>query len=140
MCQFCDDNNFILSSQLLLPADSYTYISEAWHTTSWLDHCISTADAHAVVKSIEILYESSVSDHVPFSMMLDIESLLELTCGVNSGPKAKLQWSKLTEDDLIAYCMKTDVLLSDICLPQQSILCSDVNCSDISHCRPLCYI
>lgn len=45
MCQFCDDNSFILSSQLLLPADSYTYKSDAWHIASWLDHRISIADA-----------------------------------------------------------------------------------------------
>ena len=37
MLQFCDDNNLIVSSQMFLPADSYSYISEAWHTTSWLD-------------------------------------------------------------------------------------------------------
>ena len=38
--QFCTDSGLILSSKLLLPNESYTYISEAWHTTSWLDHCI----------------------------------------------------------------------------------------------------
>ena len=57
MLQFCEDNNLILSSQLLLPSNSYTHISEAWHTTSWLDHCISTSDAHATLKTMEILYE-----------------------------------------------------------------------------------
>lgn len=36
--QFCQDNNFILTSKVLLLSDSYTYISEALHNTSWLDH------------------------------------------------------------------------------------------------------
>ena len=44
LIQFCKDNKVILSSKVLLPVDSYTYTSEAWHTTSWLDHCVSTAD------------------------------------------------------------------------------------------------
>lgn len=75
MLQFCDDNNLTLSSQVLLPADSYSYISEAWHTTSWLDHCMSTADAHAILQSMIILNEASMSDHVPFVMILDVDSL-----------------------------------------------------------------
>ncbi len=58
---------------MLLPKDSYTYISEAWHTTSGLDHCISTAEAHDIIKSMTILYGESISDHVPFLMLIDFE-------------------------------------------------------------------
>lgn len=50
-------NNLIISSKMFLPVKSYTYISEAWHTVSWLDHCISTADAHASLVSMKICYE-----------------------------------------------------------------------------------
>ncbi len=38
--QLCQDDNLILSSEVCLPVDSYTYLSEAWNTTSWLEHCI----------------------------------------------------------------------------------------------------
>lgn len=47
MYEFCHDNNLILSSKTLMPAYSYTYISEIWNMTSLLDHCISTSDTHA---------------------------------------------------------------------------------------------
>ena len=79
MLQFCDDNTLMLSSQLLLPANSYSHISEAWHTTSWLDHCISTAEAHAALQSMEILYGTTMAHHVPFVMTFEIESLPVLT-------------------------------------------------------------
>lgn len=46
LMQFCSDNGLNFSSKLHLPDNSYTYISEAWHTASCLDHCICTADAH----------------------------------------------------------------------------------------------
>lgn len=46
---FSTDLSLILSSRELLPASSYTYISEAWHTTSWLDSCFTKADAHAAL-------------------------------------------------------------------------------------------
>lgn len=52
--QFCQENNLMLSSKELLPADSFTYISKACHTASWLDHCISTADAHTSIMGMNI--------------------------------------------------------------------------------------
>lgn len=45
LIQFCEDNKLNVSSKVFLPSDSYTYVSEAWNTNSWLDHCISMADA-----------------------------------------------------------------------------------------------
>ena len=138
MLQFCDDNNLIVSSQMFLPADSYSYISEAWHTTSWLDHCISTADAHESIRSIKIVYEASMSDHIPFVMSLDCESLPEMTQEGKNACKAKLDWAKLTNEDILTYYGKTDVLLSDVYLPRDAIMCSDVNCNVMSHRKDLC--
>ena len=69
---FCSDNGLFLSSELLLPNDSYTYTSEAWHTTSWLDHCICTSDAHNSIEDIRINYELTSFDHVPFSLCIRI--------------------------------------------------------------------
>lgn len=84
MLQFCDDNNLVISSHKLLPAGSYSYISEAWHSTSWLDHCISTADAHTGITSMEIVYEATMTDHIPFVMVLDCDNLPELSKEANS--------------------------------------------------------
>ena len=96
-----------------------------------------TAYAHAAVQSMKILYGSSMTDHVPIAMTLEVESLPELSHEVNSGCSAYLDWSKLTNDDLSSY-MKTDVALSNICTPRDAIMCSDVGCKDISHSKSLC--
>ena len=64
MLRFANDANLIISSKVLLPDTSYTYISEAWNTTSWLDHVVSTAVAHASLQSIEILYSLATSDQL----------------------------------------------------------------------------
>ena len=40
MIDFCQDNNYNISSRLMLPDDSYTHVSEAWRTVSWLDHIV----------------------------------------------------------------------------------------------------
>ena len=55
--------------------DSYTYVSESWHTTSWLDHCISTADAHAPIEGIQIEYQFATSDHIPICISINLGHL-----------------------------------------------------------------
>ncbi len=78
LTKFCDDSKLVLSSKLLLPADSYTYIREAWYTTSWLDHCVCTADARDCTENTEVLYDVATTDHIPVSMTLNVKSLPEL--------------------------------------------------------------
>ena len=46
MIDFCHDNNYNISTRLMLPDDSYTHVSEAWGTVSWLDHIVSSSDFH----------------------------------------------------------------------------------------------
>ena len=62
---FCEDNNFIISDDNLLPDTSSTYISDCHNSTSWLDHYVTTAMAHCVIINIEILLEYICSDHHP---------------------------------------------------------------------------
>lgn len=138
LIQFCIDSELTISSQVLLPADSFSYISEAWHTTSWLDHCICTADAHANLRSMEIVYEASMSDHIPFICFIDLDSLPELTREVNDSSRVKLDWSKLSGEDVLFYYGKTEALLNEVFLSYDAILCSDFNCKDIAHHHDLC--
>ena len=58
--QFCSDNG-------------YTYVSDAWHTTSWLDHFICTANAHDSIEAVRVDYEFATTDHVPSSLAVDMD-------------------------------------------------------------------
>ncbi len=55
-----------------------------------------------------------MSDNVPFVMILDADSLTEMTYEVNGTCKAKLEWANLTNEDVLSYSGKPDVLLSDV--------------------------
>lgn len=79
-----------------------------------------------------------MSDHIPFIMSLDIDSLPEIAHEVNSACKAKMDWAKLTKEDVLSYYGNTDDLLSDVYLPIGAIICADVNCNESSHCKDLC--
>ena len=130
----------ILSSKELLPADSYTHVSEAWHTTSWLDHCISTFDAHDCIEEAEILYGMTTVDHIPISMFTNIKGLPELVCNDSHKPSETLDWARLTDVDLQYYKLLTDVHLRNIELPVGAIMCGNINCKNVSHNNDLCAI
>ena len=138
LIKFCYENKVILSTKELLPAESYTHVSEAWHTTSWLDHCISTSDAHDCIEKAEILYGLATADHIPVSLTININGLPALASNARQEPIELLVWAKLTDADLQYFKTLTDVLLKNIKLPIDAIMCGNVNCNDISHKNELC--
>ncbi len=137
LVQFCEDSKLVLSSKVLLPVDSYTYTSEAWHTTSWLDQCVCTADAHGCLEKMEIMYEMATTDHIPVLLILNVESLPELSSFDSYDPAVKLDWARMSEKDLWHYKSLTDKGLSNVDIPS-AILCDDINCKDQNHSKGLC--
>lgn len=130
--QFCEDNGLILSSKDLLPANSFTYVSEAWHTTSWLDRCVATADAHASLSGMNILYDLSTTDHIPFEMELNYQ-VLPLTENCSNDNRLYLDWNSLTQEDILSYCASTEHLLGNIYLPREAAMCRDSKCKKSEH-------
>ena len=62
---------------------------------------------------MEIIYEASTSDHFPFVVVLDCGSLPEMSQEDNSDFKSlltftKLDWSMLTNEDVMLYLDRTD--------------------------------
>ena len=75
---FYSENNIILSSETHLPGGTFTHYSEAWHTTSWLDHCISTSDGNEIINSISIDYSINNADHLPVCIDLALQRIPEI--------------------------------------------------------------
>ena len=38
------------------PSDTYTYVTDAWGSKSWLDHCISTEDGNDIITNAHVVY------------------------------------------------------------------------------------
>lgn len=123
--EFCQDMKLSLSSKAFLSSDSYTYVSEAWGTTSWLDHCLCTADAHEGIEDVEILYGMATADHMPLAATLNIENLPELTNNENHTSDGRVEWAKLTECDLQYYNYLTEVSLGNITIPYDALKCGN---------------
>lgn len=120
-----------------MPDTRFTYVSEAWHT-SWLDHIVTTADAHASLENVEICYELATSDHIPIAARLNVENVPLLSSNNNVASSSKLDWSKLSREVMAGYSLRTDSFLNNIALPQEALMCSDMNCKDVQHAEKLC--
>lgn len=87
---------------------------------------------------MSILYDTVTTDHIPVSFMINVELLVAMSNNVNNINAAKMDLSALTKEDLLVYYVNTDRCLSNINLPRDAIMCSDVNCKDANHHRDIC--
>ena len=98
MIDFCHDNNYNISSRLMLPDDSYTHVIEAWGSVSWLDHIVSSSDFHNNNTSIDIDYDCTDVDHIPVLANIALTDMPIVTDVVNCDSRSsKLNWDKLND-------------------------------------------
>ena len=130
---FCTESELILSSKELLPDTSFTYTSDFHRSTSWLDHIISTSDAHESIRSMSILHRYVMRDHSPVMVELNLNRIPEISSDCNTTNIGKLDWTKLSNENITEYQSKTQELLDRIELPRDAITCRNVNCADDTH-------
>lgn len=131
LVNFCNDNDYIISSKSLLPPDSYTYVCEARGTHSWLDHVVSSEDFNQSVNHMSIGYDITDDDHIPFFVSMDIENIPLVTDSTNDYTP-RLKWEKSTREDQAKYCQQTEHLLQGLVLPE-ALFCRSTVCTDTSH-------
>ena len=131
LSNFVEDSNCILSDCVILN-DVYTYVSPAWGTTSWLDHCVSTEDAHNAISSIEILHDFVSSDHLPLCVTLSLD-LDKVNVTDESTAKPKPCWDKASKEELDKYFHESNELFKNIDIG--IAVCTDSNCNCDTHYR-----
>ena len=133
---FCENNSLVFTSQNVLPNDSYTYISESWGTTSWLDHVISSCDFHNCVNNLNIEYNVTSNDHIPISFNVNVSTLPIISvCNfvANSSSQKKVCWKKLSDNQRSMYRTFTDVIHEQSDLDNLIPVCFNGNCTDCEH-------
>ena len=131
MVQLCDDNGFILSSKVLLPADRFTHVSEAWGSVSWLDHIVSSSDFHNCIKTVSIDHDLSDADHIPVRMDISLDDIPG-TSSCDEGSYRRICWDKLNADGRAKYRDVSHELLCQLIVPN-AVYCTNVNCTDPYH-------
>ena len=128
---FCQEHSLRLTSKELLPDDSFTYVSDSWGSTSWLDQAVTSSDMHSVISRMEIGYGIAQEDHMPVLMDMSVLKLPSMI--METEIKAdKLDWENLDSQELAGYMEMTDLLLSDVDLPS-AIHCTDTKCKLAVH-------
>ena len=131
MLNFCDEYDYIISSKLHLPADSYSFVSETCNSETWLDHVVSSADFNCVIESMSISYDITDVDHIPLSLSLSVGSIPKITAQ-SSDCTPRAHWDSLSDRECRRYRSITEELLSNIVIPG-SLDCQDLNCCNPSH-------
>ena len=131
----CEENSLISSSKIGLPSDSYTYISDSWGTTSWLDQVISSPDFHNCISDIKVEYDLSSSDHIPFSFNLHTSTLPQISVCENNNSSAqnRFNWKKSSPIQCAMYTDFTDLICTQSRLESLMPDCHDPNCSNVEH-------
>ena len=126
---FCTENNLILSSESFLPGGTFTHYSEAWHTTSWLDHCISTSDANEIINNMSVDYSLNTADHLLVYMEIALQRVPEVEIG--NAVHRRLAWDKINRTAQMEYCKETDANMQHLHIPHEALRCTDMNCSNL---------
>ena len=92
---FCSDTGMVISDEAMLAGNTFTQLSEIWHSTSWLDHCLSTSDGHNLITAMHVQYGTSCRDHIPLIVDISIESVPVLEYTVND-TTSMVDWDKLS--------------------------------------------
>ena len=125
---FCESNNLVLSDSLRFAnMDTYTFVSHARRTTSWLDHAVSTSSMDDLIDDITIDYSMVSSDHLPMCVKLDFT---RITVGMpNDSAKVTrrtVKWDKLSDEDILRYIRMTAQHLSKFNWNQELLQCDDI--------------
>ena len=70
LVEFCNLNKLDFIDTCLLPSSSFTFVSQAHGTTSWLGHCITTAAGRSIISDAYITDNVVCSDHFPLTVNL----------------------------------------------------------------------
>jgi len=70
LSQFCLEHELKISDKIVLPADSFTYVTDTHGKCSWLDHLHSSKSAHGSIQNTELLHQFILSDHRPVAVII----------------------------------------------------------------------
>ena len=124
LIHFVDHNQFTVND-LTLPIDSFSFLSPAHNTTSWLDHVISSSNSS--VSNVKIDYTLSLFDHFPLLFSINVTAYVGVNCSKSDDRRQDLikefvDWSKFGQVERDLYNSISDNELCNI------DLCNDRDC------------
>ena len=123
LLKYCTDTNIVMSDKIILNSDSYTCVSSAWKSCSWLDHILSTHNMHTSIIDIKIDYDFIISDHHPLVIVIrqnNVPRSLFNKCVTHK----IIKWNRLNRNQILKYNIDTKV---ELCILINHIYSFDIN-------------
>ena len=84
-------------------SNTFTYVSAAHGSTSWLDHCLCSPSLHSTICGISVIYDVSVDDHLPLVIQCSIGPTNTAEPESTAAQSPRLQWNLSTIDEISEY-------------------------------------
>ena len=112
-------NTYVISDieHMGIDSGSFTFISDAHGSTSWIAHCACTGQGHANISASNVIYDTQSSDHFPLSICIDI-SIVPMLDMHGPGSRSTLNWDKASDRERSAYTGKCSELPGNIHIPR----------------------
>lgn len=144
LCVLRDDVGLHISDLDFLPADSFTFMSTAHSTTSWIDHMLTTTTTHNQISQIQICYDiHSDGGHQPIITTLHLGRIpvpvTNPTLEPASAQSYQANWQKATQQQIFDYQNTLNETLRTVFRNRTppSLTCTNPNCRSIDHIHEL---
>ncbi len=127
----CSENVLCISDMLLLPPETFTFISSSHGSTSWLDHIVTSTSSHSLLRNVRVEDVFISSDHLPvcFDVFIDNLNVCASVFNLKTANNISYNWYGATDADLHNYNTCTKGALAKIKIPLDAIYCQDVFCT-----------
>lgn len=107
LLNFCTEQNWVCADINLLGMSSsvFTYLSDSHGTTSWLDHCITTAAGFNIINNIHVLNDVYYSDHFPLIIECNVDGILPKLSTTHKQLINKVIWGHRNQEQNCKYAV-----------------------------------
>jgi len=113
------ENDFIVSDYALLPQDTFTYISDAHNTASWIDHFVSSFSVHQAMLNMDVLTKCIIFYHRAVAVSIQCSHLPEFDDQMMQPQPSRIDWLKVTAQEREYYYHKSKNYLINCKCPQR---------------------
>ena len=147
LSEWCAELDLIISDISVLGRDSatFTYVSDAHHTCSWLDHAICSPGMHKHISQVKVYDRPPSSDHLPLHICFNVDvsfvrnvNAHSSTENTNNDKKSLMfKWCDASDEHIHNYTSLSTVYLQNISIPVDALSCKDSSCNHIPHINKL---